>query len=94
MEADGTLIAAELAPGGSWGAGDAGRLGGAALRGGAAHLPLPLKFRLPPVGFRERELNNPALWRMFTGRKGRSSAGAMTVVSSPASIVGLNERIR
>lgn len=88
MEADETLIAAELVPGGSWGVGDAGRLG-ATLRW-PAHLPLRLKFHLLPVGFRERELNNPALWRMFKGRKGKSSTGAMTVVSSLGSIVGLN----
>lgn len=69
MEADETLIVAELVPGGSQ------RVRVVSLkcrtaRGTArrpALLPLQFKMRLLPVGLRENDPNNPVLWQMLMG---------------------------
>lgn len=60
MEADETLTAAELVPGGRR---DAGGVGG--RRRWPAHLPLLFKARLLPVGVREHDLSSLVLWQMM-----------------------------
>lgn len=67
MEADETLIVAELVPGSSKGVRETS-LKCKTGRGKArwpALLPLQFNVRLLPVGLRERDLNNPALWQML-----------------------------
>lgn len=69
MEADETLIAAELVLGGSRGSQRCRRAGGTVRW--PAHCLLS-------VGFGEHDLTSPVLWQMFTGRQGKTT-GAIRI---------------